>query len=187
MHFFAKIVTALPAVAGLASAAVMRRAVSADTMVAGIQDLTERSDAVTPLVAKLSPQDQVPYTANYQAVISSLSDLITATGSDAAQFAETQPFADEAAQQAVCDAFYTFVQVQEKMLNALIGKSYLADTPSGYPLAATLRTLEGADDTMAFSVLDAVPSCVDAATENKNSLDAKLAKAVCAYSPNGEC
>lgn len=124
MHFFAKLVIALPAVAGVASAAVIPRDVDSDTMIAQLQDLTTRSQAIdakaqtaTPvngfqvfpvrlLCDKSSLIHELTITPT-QDVANDLRDLITATSGDATAAANTQPFADEATQQSVCDAFDT--------------------------------------------------------------------------------
>ncbi|KAL1614676.1 hypothetical protein SLS54_009549 [Diplodia seriata] len=210
MHFLAKLAVSLPAIAGVASAAVLPRAVDSDTMISALKDLAQRSSDTGDLAKALGPADQNPTTDNYAAAVNGLRDLITATGADVTAAAETQPYADDAAQQAVCDAYKTvsrkpkgkrkkkpvltkpplvqqFVTFQSEMLNNFIGKSYIADGGFGAPFAAAFRSLEGADDTLSFEIIDAVPSCADSVTENKNLLDDKLSKATCAYSPGEIC
>ncbi|KKY15432.1 hypothetical protein UCDDS831_g07655 [Diplodia seriata] len=187
MHFLAKLAVSLPAIAGVASAAVLPRAVDSDTMISALKDLAQRSSDTGDLAKALGPADQNPTTDNYVAAVNGLRDLITATGADVTAAAETQPYADDAAQQAVCDAYKTFVTFQSEMLNNFIGKSYIADGGFGAPFAAAFRSLEGADDTLSFEIIDAVPSCADSVTENKNLLDDKLSKATCAYSPGDIC
>ncbi|KAL1638764.1 hypothetical protein SLS58_008578 [Diplodia intermedia] len=187
MHFLAKLAVALPAIAGIASAAVLPRAVDSDTMISNLKDLTQRSSDTGELAKALGVFDQYPTTDNYRAAINGLRDLITATGADATAAADTQPYADDATQQSVCDAYKTLVSTQSEMLNNFIAKSFIADGGFGGPFAAAFRSLEGADDALSFEIINAVPSCADSATENKNSLDDKLSKADCAYSPNGIC
>lgn len=53
------------------------------------------------------------------------------------------------------------------------------------PVAASLRSLESVVDTLAFGVIDSVPYCEAAATNDKENLDDTLGKAVCAYTPGG--
>jgi hypothetical protein len=48
-------------------------------------------------------------------------------------------------------------------------------------MAAVLRTLEGAVDTLAFGVIDLVPTCAQGATQNLNSLDTTLNDAITTY------
>ncbi|KAB2572033.1 hypothetical protein DBV05_g9327 [Lasiodiplodia theobromae] len=180
MHFFAKLVTALPAIAGVASAAVIPRDVDSDTMIAQLKDLTDRSQAIDAQTQTATPVNAFRV---FPAITQSLSDLIGATSGDATAAANTQPFADEATQQSVCDAFDTFAKAQQAMLATLIGKANLA-TQFGfsYQIGAALRGVEGSDDTYIFELLDAVPSCKTDATEDKNGLDNSLQQAVEAYS-----
>ncbi|KAK0638159.1 hypothetical protein DIS24_g10106 [Lasiodiplodia hormozganensis] len=183
MHFFAKLVTVLPAVAGVASAAVIPRDVDSDTMIAQLKDLTDRSQAIDAQTQTVTPVNSFQV---FPAITQSLSDLIRATSGDATAAANTQPFADEATQQSVCDAFDTFVKAQQAMLATLIGKADLASqTGFAYPIAAALRGLEGSDDTYLFELLDTVPSCKTDATEDKNNLDKSLDQAVTTYSNPG--
>lgn len=53
MHFFAKLVTALPAIAGVASAAAIRRAVDASTMTSDIANLAKLSSATDAVAKKI--------------------------------------------------------------------------------------------------------------------------------------
>lgn len=75
------------------------------------------------------------------------------------------------------------MQVNEKLLKTVIGKhGLLSLTPFTQPVAAILRTLEGAVDTLAFGIIYVVPtSCYQDATQNKNSLDAILRDAQDTY------
>ncbi|KAF9638000.1 hypothetical protein BFW01_g8897 [Lasiodiplodia theobromae] len=179
MHFFAKLVTALPAIAGVASAAVIPRAVDSDTMVTSLQDLSTKSSDTDTLAQKMSASDF----QSGPAVTNSLSDLIKATTKDTSDSAGTQAFADDTAQQAVCDAYDSFVKVQSAMLNTLTGKADVAkQTGSSYSIAAALRVLEGADDTYSFEIIEAVPSCADAVKADKTTLDKAMNDAITAYS-----
>ncbi|KAJ5106301.1 hypothetical protein N7456_002976 [Penicillium angulare] len=86
-------------------------------------------------------------------------------------------------QQAICTSFRGFVQVHQQLLSTVIGKhGILSLTPFTQPIAAVLRTLEGVVDTIAFGIIDGVPTCAEDATSNKNMLDDTLAKAQDTYS-----
>lgn len=62
MHFFAKLVTALPAIAGVASAAVIPRDVDASTMTTDLQGLTTMSSDTDTLAKEIDatkPQSSI--------------------------------------------------------------------------------------------------------------------------------
>ncbi|KAF7540209.1 hypothetical protein G7054_g1608 [Neopestalotiopsis clavispora] len=85
-------------------------------------------------------------------------------------------------QQAICASFKDFVTIHQQLLNIVIGKhGLLSQTPFTAPMAAVLRTLEGAVDTLAFGVIDLVPTCAQGATQNLNSLDTTLNDAITTY------
>jgi len=73
--------------------------------------------------------------------------------------------------------------VHQELLKTIIGKhGLLSLTPFTQPIAAVLRTLEGVVDTLAFGIIDSVPTCAQDATQNKNSLDSTLSDAQDTYS-----
>lgn len=75
------------------------------------------------------------------------------------------------------------MQVHQELLSTVIGKhGLLSLTPFTQPIAAVLRTLEGVVDTIAFGIIDTVPTCAEDATTQKQSLDSKLSDAVDTYS-----
>lgn len=72
--------------------------------------------------------------------------------------------------------------VHQDLLKTVIGKhGLLSLTPFTQPIAAALRALEGGVDTIAFGIIDSVPTCAQDATQNKNSLDSTLGDAVDTY------
>lgn len=72
--------------------------------------------------------------------------------------------------------------VHQDLLRTVIGKhGLLSLTPFTHPVAAVLRTLEGGVDTIAFGIIDSVPTCAQDATQNKNNLDSTLSDAVDTY------
>ncbi|KAJ5151629.1 hypothetical protein N7492_009924 [Penicillium capsulatum] len=87
------------------------------------------------------------------------------------------PYTDDEQNQ-VCGAFREFVRVHQALLNTVIGKhGLLSLTPFTKPVAAVLRTLEGGVDTIAFAIIDLVPTCAEGATNDKNKLDMTLKEA----------
>lgn len=73
--------------------------------------------------------------------------------------------------------------VHQELLKTVIGKhGILSLTPFTQPIAAVLRTLEGVVDTLAFGIIDTVPTCAQDATQNKKSLDSTLQDAQDKYS-----
>lgn len=94
----------------------------------------------------------------------------------------TPPYS-ETNQLAICDAFRTFVMVHQALLATVIGQhGLLASTPFTQPIAQVLRVLEGGVDTIAFDIIDLVPTCASDATDNKNAVDESLEEAVNTYS-----
>lgn len=86
----------------------------------------------------------------------------------------------------------------------MIGKSGLLEGIFLGPVAAVLRGLENTVDvcpcfqmcwtisqlltqtqTLAFGIIDSVPTCETMATQKKRNLDDTLGKAICAYTPGG--
>ncbi|KAJ5278755.1 hypothetical protein N7478_004127 [Penicillium angulare] len=85
-------------------------------------------------------------------------------------------------QNAICTSFRGFVQVHQQLLSTVIGKhGILSLTPFTKPIAAVLEQLEGGVDTLAFLIIDSVPTCAEDATSNKNMLDKSLEKAQDTY------
>ena len=81
------------------------------------------------------------------------------------------------------DRTLQFVTVHQQLLATIIGKhGLLSLTPFTQPVAQVLRVLEGGVDTLAFGIIDSVPTCAQDATQNKNSLDRTLEDAVNEYS-----
>lgn len=75
--------------------------------------------------------------------------------------------------------------VHQELLKTVIGKhGLLSLTPFTQPIAQVLRVLEGGVDTLAFGIIDSVPTCAQEATQNKNSLDMTLEEAQNTYNSN---
>lgn len=72
--------------------------------------------------------------------------------------------------------------VHQELLKIIIGKhGLLSLTPFTQPIATVLRTLESGVDTLAFGIIDSVPTCAQDSTQNKNSLDSTLSDAIDEY------
>ncbi|BCS29734.1 uncharacterized protein APUU_80037A [Aspergillus puulaauensis] len=95
------------------------------------------------------------------------------------------PAYSDSQQQGICNAFRSFVMVHQELLKTVIGKhGLLSLTPFTQPVAQVLRVLEGGVDTLAFGIIDSVPTCAQEATQNKNSLDMTLEEAQNTYDSN---
>ena len=76
-----------------------------------------------------------------------------------------------------------FVRVHQALLATVIGKhGILASTPFTQPIAQVLQVIEGGVDTLAFDIIDLVPTCAAETTDNKNAVDQSLIDAVNTYS-----
>lgn len=96
--------------------------------------------------------------------------------------AEGDKLESEDAEQEVCDAFTGFVKVHQALLMTVIGQNgLLSSTPFTAPIAQVLRSIEGGVDTLAFSLIELVPSCADDAKMDKEKLDKTLQDAIDTY------
>ncbi|KAK6189537.1 hypothetical protein LQW54_013169 [Pestalotiopsis sp. IQ-011] len=85
-------------------------------------------------------------------------------------------------QQAICASFRNFATVHQNLLKTVIGKhGLLSRTPFTAPIGAILRTLEGAVDTLAFSIVHSVPNCAQDAKQFKSGLDTVFEEAITTY------
>ncbi|KAL9105679.1 MAG: hypothetical protein Q9227_009197 [Pyrenula ochraceoflavens] len=95
-----------------------------------------------------------------------------------------QPFNDEALEFEICETFRAFVVIHQQLLSLVIGSNgLLSTTPVTRPLGQVLSTLESVIDSLAFGIIDLVPACAKGATNDKNSLDQTLRRAVDTYNP----
>lgn len=68
-------------------------------------------------------------------------------------------------------------------MSTVIGKhGLLSQAQFTQPVAAILRQLESGVDTLAFGIIDLVPTCAEGATADKNKLDDTLQSAEDKYS-----
>lgn len=163
------------------------RALTAAQMVANINQITWLSQQLQPIASNIQTgQTAIGKRQNnpFQPLIQGFNGIINTAQTDIGQMGGTAPYpADEATQ--VCNAFRDFVIVHQELLHIVIGKSGLLESIFLGQVASTLRNLESVVDTLAFDVIDSVPSCEAGATQNKEKLDTTLGQAVCAYTPGG--
>ncbi|PMD12183.1 UVI-1 protein [Hyaloscypha hepaticicola] len=118
-------------------------------------------------------------------IVVGFSQIITTVTDDIQAMQGQQPFSVMSDEQSILDAFTTFVEVHQELLNILIGKAgILNDLPLvGPPVAQVLRSLEGVVDTIAFGLIAAVPDVSAPFTTQKNALDVTIGQAIAAYTP----
>lgn len=118
-------------------------------------------------------------------IVVGFTQIVNTVSSDISAMQGTQPFSVLSDEQSILDAFTTFVQVHQELLNILIGKAgLLNDLPLvGPPVAQVLRSLEAVVDTIAFNLIDLVPDVAAPFTQQKNSLDVTIALAITTYTP----
>jgi len=118
-------------------------------------------------------------------IVVGFSQIVQTVTNDISAMSQTQPFSLESDEQSILTAFTTFVEVHQELLNILIGKAgILNDLPLvGPPVAQVLRALEGVVDTIAFNLIGLVPDVSGPFTDQKNSLDVTIGKAITAYTP----
>jgi len=118
-------------------------------------------------------------------IIVGFSQIVTTANNDIQAMAGTQPFSVLSDEQSILNAFTTFVEVHQELLNILIGKAgLLNDLPFvGPPVAEVLRSLEAVVDTIAFGLIDLVPDVAAPFTNQMNSLDVTIGQAINAYTP----
>ncbi|KAE9365475.1 hypothetical protein N431DRAFT_353383 [Stipitochalara longipes BDJ] len=118
-------------------------------------------------------------------IVVGFTQIVSTVTSDINAMAGVQPFSVLSDEQSILDAFTTFVEVHQELLNILIGKAgILNDLPLvGPPVAQVLRSLEAVVDTIAFGLIDLVPDVAAPFTNQKNSLDVTIGKAITAYTP----
>ncbi|KAJ4155098.1 hypothetical protein LMH87_000363 [Akanthomyces muscarius] len=200
MHF-AQLTTSLLtlAIAGCA-------AMSSDTVVANVEEVTQLSADTNTIAVKINLLNFARYApqvgSNLAQIVATVTKYIAdMSRNDKRDLVEdideltegtvkaiwpkkrqaAPPFT-EANQQAICDAFRGFVRVHEALLATVIGKHGLLSL-MGFagPIATTLRELEGVVDVLAFGIIDLVPICAQSATQDKNALDRSLRDAVDTY------
>ncbi|GAB1734378.1 hypothetical protein NU195Hw_g5193t1 [Hortaea werneckii] len=186
MQFF-KFFSALALTSVVSGAAIQneKRAVTADQMVANIKKVTQLSQDLQPKADAISTDGLGFVTTNqFQPVIEGFQQIIRVVYDDIDSMSDSTEYTAANAQP-VCDAFSDFIVVHQELLRIMIGKSGLLESIFLGPVAAVLRSLEEVVDSLAFGVIDSVPSCQASATQQKRDLDDTLDKAICVYTPAG--
>ncbi|KAI5251903.1 hypothetical protein E4T42_03857 [Aureobasidium subglaciale] len=179
-----------------AYAGVMKRDATSDLLIQQLSELTQMSKTFTPQISAIKAGGLIAKRQSNPFQYNVLICLVTPIIDDFRAFIEKEtadiqtvgsmpPVSDETAQKQVCSAYSTFVQAHQELLKVVIGKSGLLEGIFLGPVAAVLRSHEGALDTVSFITIDSVASCAEAVTSQKSSLDDTLGKAICAYTPGG--
>jgi len=180
----------MAAMVGAASAApavIQQRAMGSIEVVYAIKNITLLSSNLKDTTQKIDFSPLAIVTPDtFTPVIKGFYGIIDLVNKDI-QTMKDNPMAPLAqdGQTAICTAFREFVVVHQNLLAIVIGKSGLVVSFGGGPVAAVLRILEGAVDTIAFGIIDAVPFCAAGAQMDKDSLTKKIHQAQCAYFPLG--
>lgn len=147
MHFF-KFFSALALTSVVSGAAIQneKRAITADQMVDNINKITQLSQDLQPKASAISA-DGLAFlsTSPFQPVIKGFQQIIRVAQDDIDSMSESTQYTAANAQP-VCDAFSDFIVVHQELLRILIGKSGLLESIFLGPVAAVLRSLEGAVD-----------------------------------------
>ncbi|KAJ7763772.1 hypothetical protein B0H16DRAFT_1527180 [Mycena metata] len=152
-----------------------------DQVVTNINIVTTASqgilNAVTPITKNSSPGAVVTAgqtaTTNFNTIIQNLGGDVSAMDGTVFTAAQAGP---------VCAALTDFVNVHQAVLSTVIGKhGFLAQFGVAQPLAAVLRTLEGAIDAFAFGAIAMLPSCANQVTQQQAGLDTSVASAISQY------
>ncbi|KAB2571091.1 hypothetical protein DBV05_g10258 [Lasiodiplodia theobromae] len=99
----------------------------------------------------------------------------------------TQAFTDEAAQKEVCDSYHTLFTTQKETMDVFVEKVYFRSTDAGVKIESFLEELNKAEDTLGSKLINAVPICADAATDDKKKLDTAVKKAICVFKSGTNC
>ncbi|APA08974.1 predicted protein [Sclerotinia sclerotiorum 1980 UF-70] len=187
MQFSKLFMAAMVGVASAAPTVIEQRAMTSATVVSAIKNITILSGNLEVTVQGLNlspisildPSTFTPIVLGFNGIIASVQADISAMASNPIGTLTVSGQTD------VCNAFRDFVKVHQDLLSVLIGKAGLLQSLGGAPVAAVLRTLEGVVDTIAFGIINAVPTCDTGAKAQAASLKQTIEKAECAYTPAG--
>ncbi|PIL26727.1 hypothetical protein GSI_11206 [Ganoderma sinense ZZ0214-1] len=152
---------------------------TSDQVISAIQSFITSS---SNLDAEVTPLNAVTFPTMGFIIAEGFNNITSAVNTFNAEFsADTPPYPDDAAV-AVVDVFTAFVEVHQDLLNVVIGKHTLA-AMFGFvaPIAAALRSLEGAVVTFAFALLSLVPTESGPFTAQLDALAATFANATMVY------
>lgn len=149
---------AAPTAAMTSNGALDKRALTPAQIVDNIRMLTSKSQAlqapansITIVNGPLIIIGQGPFPR----IIAGFTDIVSTATTAIAQMQGSAPVTTAADATAIADAFREFVRVHQVLLNILIGKAGLFQTVPfiGQPVAAVLRQIESAVDTIAFGLI----------------------------------
>ncbi|KAK3949286.1 hypothetical protein QBC32DRAFT_220085 [Pseudoneurospora amorphoporcata] len=181
----------ISAVATLGSvmAQPVTRALNAQAMVDGLNQLTTKAQAlqapaksITILNSPLLMIGQGPWPA----IIAGYSDIVTTATTVISQTPGTKPSFGESCD-TVTDSYLTFTSTNVETLNILIGKAEILDRVPviGPPISSVLRHVEGVYDTLVIFLIDTCESDATKIQTEADSLGAALDKAIKAYEQLG--
>jgi len=172
-----------------APAVIEQRAMSSATVVEAIENIKFRSSNLTIVVQGINVGPTVILTPLViKPITDGFQDIINLAKQDIQNMKDNPMMnlgQDPKGQNAICTAFREFVGVHQVLLRVVIGKSGVLQSLGGGPIAAVLRVLEGVVDTIAFSLIDAVPTCSAGLSDDRKSLKVTIQQAECAYTPAG--
>jgi glycopeptide antibiotics resistance protein len=147
----------------------------------GFDSVTTQSNnlriAVETITIFNAPQQGFIIAQGFTSIIAKIAEGTTRVDS-----VSTGPLSDDDAQ-LVVQALTTFVQVHQALLQVIIGKhGLLTLVPFFEPIRLALVSLEAAIDTLAFDLIDLIPTQKPAANAQFASLSVTLTSAITTYS-----
>ncbi|KAK7920119.1 hypothetical protein PG985_008141 [Apiospora marii] len=120
------------------------------------QDLQAPAQSITIVNGPLIMIGQGPYPQ----IIAGLKDIVSAGSTALSQMQGMAEVPKGKESDAICDAFREFARVHQELLKTLTGKAGMSQQVPfiGQPVAAVLRQDESVTDSLAFSLMDNVPS-----------------------------
>ncbi|KAH7410458.1 hypothetical protein DE146DRAFT_687153 [Phaeosphaeria sp. MPI-PUGE-AT-0046c] len=160
---------------------------TASQVVSNINTLTQQAQALQPVAQQIMLIDTILLAAGqgkYPQIITGLATQTQTVTTYVNQMQGAAAITDATEATSVYDAFRSFVQAEQALLNVLIGKAGLANTAPfvGAPISAVLRALEGSLDAFDFGLIDQVPSRSSDLTTLTQALSQTLDTAIRQYS-----
>ncbi|KAI0333179.1 hypothetical protein GY45DRAFT_354207 [Cubamyces sp. BRFM 1775] len=182
MRFFG---TFLPAVGIAMLGAVSVLAQCSDTILAGLNEVTQASRDLRDVVEAIEAGNVLTQGPKVAAGLTQIGQTVTTLTQQISQEiaqGNCQPFPDDVAEDVV-DAFVVFVMVHQDLLDTIIGKhGILQYTPFGPPIAAALRSLEAIVDAFAYLLISLIPTRPDDIKGPLMDLDQTFTDAISTYS-----
>ncbi|KAJ7094781.1 hypothetical protein C8R44DRAFT_749368 [Mycena epipterygia] len=156
-------------------------AMTLDDLHTNIIQLTAESQRILDALTPLSPSSGSLVITIGVNVAQGFQTIITTISTDMTAMQATPPFVGVICTPIV-NALVTFVEVHQALLSTVIGKhSIFAQFGATAPIAAILRTLEGAIDALAFGLIDLIPCASDTVKMGQGMLDASVTNSINLY------